>query len=89
MNNNPFKTHEDELRELMRTVGYGRTMQMAQEDWRRLLKEDGVAGGEFAVGPCVSMTVPCGCNGACDWCGGSGWLTKKVKEAKAKTKRSR
>lgn len=34
----------------------------------------------FAIGPRTAMTVPCGCEGDCDWCNGSGWVTPKVKE---------
>ena len=78
---NYFKENEDKLCELMKLVGYGRTMQLAQQEWR-----DG-SGGEFAYGPCVCFTTPCGCGdepSRCDWCCGSRWLTKKVKEEKTK-----
>lgn len=65
-------------------LGYGQLMTFGQELWRESLKGMGIAGGEFCVGPCVSQTVPCGCKqpGKCNWCCGSQWLTKHVKEIK-------
>ncbi len=65
-------------------MGYGRIMQLAQECWSDILKEEGFAGGEFRIGPCVAMTVSCGCKTGCDWCGGSRWLTEHVKTIKDK-----
>lgn len=69
-------------------IGHGRVMQLAQECWRDALVNDGLPpGGEFAYGPCVGLTVPCGCQAGCDWCEGSRWLTRKVKALKdAETK---
>lgn len=69
-------------------MGYGRAMQLAQKLWRETLVRKGMPpGGEFQYGPCVAMTVPCGCDNAsqCEWCCGSGWLTKKVKAVKDQT----
>lgn len=64
-------------------IGYGRMMQLAQQEWRNALIEKGwPEGGEFVSGPCKAMTVECGCRGGCDWCEGSQWLTKKVKDLK-------
>lgn len=66
-------------------MGYGRIMQLAQRHWRESLIKQGMPpGGEFQYGPCVAMTVPCGCErqSKCDWCCGSGWLTEKVKAVK-------
>jgi len=61
-------------------IGFGNMMHLARDEWRvSLLKQD-LAGGEFAVGCCVALTVPCGCTYPCDWCNGCGWLTPKVKE---------
>lgn len=59
--------------------GYGATMSEAAKAWQ---KKDPV--GAFVVGPCKIMTVPCGCKSPykCDWCCGSGWLTKHVKAVK-------
>lgn len=72
------------VRSLGDNIGYGNMMDLAQECWRDVLASDNLAGGEFAIGPCVSMTVPCGCDSAkdCDWCCGSRWLTKHVKRMK-------
>ncbi len=67
-------SEEADVKALGDRIGYGRLMQLAQSLWR-----DTARGGEFAVGPCVALTQPCGCEGACDWCNGSGWLTPKVK----------
>lgn len=71
---NHKSSEEAAAKELGDRIGYGRLMQLAQSLWR-----DTARGGEFAVGPCVALTQPCGCQGACDWCNGSGWLTPKVK----------
>lgn len=70
---------------MMYQIGYGRLMQISQKLWREKLIADGMSpGGEFAYGPCVAMTVPCGCRiqSQCAWCCGSGWLTQRVKAAK-------
>lgn len=70
-------------RQLGSNIGYGRMMQLAQQLWREsLIKQGYPPGGEFAYGPCVALTVPCGCQGSCDWCNGAGWLTHKVKAVK-------
>lgn len=73
--------------ELGRKCGYGQLMAWAQEDWGRSLAfewGDPIAGGVFAIGPCIGMTVPCECKPEddCEWCCGSGWITKRVKQAK-------
>jgi hypothetical protein len=74
------------VRNLGDQIGYGHMMRLAQSLWRETLqKEWDLAGGEFIVGPCVSMTVPCVCVDSgdlpheCDYCCGSRWLTKGVK----------
>lgn len=71
------------VRALGESIGYGRTMQLASQLWR---KKPGVhPGSEFVVGPCEVMVVKCthpesgrDKNGHCDWCCGCGWVTKKV-----------
>lgn len=71
------------VKELGDTIGYGRMMQLTEQEWRKSLKEQGwPEGGEFVYGPCKAQTVPCECRGGCDWCEGSQWLTKKVKALK-------
>lgn len=73
------------LRQINPIVPYGVMMTLGQELWRESLIEQGYPpGGEFIVGPCVSMTVACDCENAahCDWCCGCGWLTKHVKAIK-------
>lgn len=67
-------------------IGYGRLMSAAQGCWREVLASTNTQGGEFAIGPCIGATVRCGCTYSrsprinCDWCCGSGWLTRKVRE---------
>lgn len=67
-------------------IGYGRLMSAAQSCWREVLAGARLQGSEFSVGPCVAMTVKCGCqytrrsSSGCDWCCGAGWVTRKVRE---------
>lgn len=73
------------LKKLHPGIPYGAMMTLGQELWRESLIEQGYPpGGEFIVGPCVTMTVPCECEDPvhCEWCCGCGWLTKHVKEVK-------
>lgn len=73
-------------------IGYGRLMQAAETVWRRRAAEQGIQGSEHTVGPCAASMVPCGCRargaqkrhpqwftlGHCDWCCGSGRVTRRV-----------
>lgn len=81
---------EELVREVGRSIGYGRTMQLCEQLWR----EDLVAihklspGGEHSVGPCVALLQPCPCpekargeNAHCDWCCGTGRVTERVLRA--------
>jgi hypothetical protein len=43
------------VRELGERIGYGCLMSAAQYEWREKLKEQGLEGGEFAVGHCVAV----------------------------------
>jgi hypothetical protein len=81
---------EELVREIGRSIGYGRTMQLCEQLWRKDLVEIHhlPPGGEFAHGPCVAMLVPCPCpkngrdaNDHCDWCCGSHRVTKRVLKA--------
>jgi hypothetical protein len=67
---------------LGKKIGYGNMMHIAEKLWRERLEKDGMGGGEFKIGCCASNTVPCGCRTGCDWCCGSGWLTRKCKTEK-------
>lgn len=73
--------------DLGKRIGFGRIMQLAQQLWGESLKEQGLGGGEFAYGPCVAMLVDCICvenktrRSGCDWCCGTGKVTKKVRAA--------
>lgn len=61
--------------------GYGFVMDEAMKAWA--LKEEAKGtGGNFVIGPCEALTVPCECVKGCEWCEGVGWLTKRVKQAK-------
>jgi hypothetical protein len=83
---------DDEVRALGERIGYGALMQQAQEAWRQLLvRELGFSGGEFAIGPCVALMVPCphtvkDGNGHCEICCGSGRTTKWVAQLLAELK---
>lgn len=77
---------ENAVRNLCDVIGYGRAMQLAEILWRKKLEPQGIAGGEHTVGPCAALMVPCPhpreeSAGNCDWCCGSGRVTKKVLEA--------
>lgn len=82
-----MKREEELMRELGNRIGYGRTMQLAQQEWRAKLVKEGHAGGEHTVGCCATFAVVCGCNyirnnpGHCEWCCGAGWVTRRVREA--------
>lgn len=74
---------ENAVRTLGDDIGYGRMMQLAEQLWRKRL--GGLQGGEHTTGPCAVFMVPCphpengqDANGHCDWCCGSGRVTKKV-----------
>jgi hypothetical protein len=83
-------THDEEenaVRQIGELIGYGRTMQLCEEIWNR--KQPG---GAHSVGPCVASLVPCPHpdngrdeNGHCDWCCGSGRITRKVLFAMLRT----
>jgi len=62
---------------LCEAYGYGFVIHEASAAWTRISPR-----GAFVVGPCRACTVPCGCDGACDWCDGCGWLTRRVSQAK-------
>lgn len=64
--------------QLGKHFGYGALMKAAENAYRAAVREN-YPGSNFVVGPCEAMTVKCGCeSGRCDWCCGSGWLTKHV-----------
>jgi hypothetical protein len=75
------------VRELGDRIGYGRMMQLAERLWGdKLVREGGgneqMRGGAHSVGPCVGMLVQCVCEGRdmgnCDWCCGTGRVTRLV-----------
>jgi hypothetical protein len=86
------------VRSIGKDFGYGQVMHLCQKLWRESLEAKGMAGGEFAIGPCVASLVDCPCIriGAkqyrfissqpphCDWCCGSRCVTKRVAEAMEK-----
>lgn len=75
-----------QVRELGDRIGYGRMMQLAEQIWNGQ-----VPGGAHSVGPCVALLVKCphpdgGSAGECDWCCGSGRVTKRVLQAQNQTR---
>lgn len=81
---------KQQVRGIGERIGYGRMMQLAEELWSEDLKQDGLkfgvscnGGGALSVGPCRAFLVPCPCTDrvACDWCCGSGRVTKRVAAA--------
>lgn len=69
----------NKLKHLAAEIGYGAAMHEITAAWAETAK-----GSEFTIGTCKAMTTPCGCKNRveCDWCCGSGWLTKHVKKIK-------
>lgn len=82
---NIIEVEEARVAFLADSIGYGRTMQLCEQLWREKLAPQGHEGGEHSVGCCAVFLVPCPCvtreGGSCDWCCGSGRVTKKVLEA--------
>lgn len=81
------RAKRDAVTRLGKSIGFGALMQLAEQAWRDSLPER-EKGDEFAHGPCASALVRCpGCKPAreagdhCDWCCGSGRVTKRVAEA--------
>lgn len=74
-----------EVVRLCELFGYGRVMQIANQEWQRKLVKCGHkdGGGAHSVGCCEAFLVKC-CDSPtnCDWCCGSGKITKKVAEVK-------
>jgi len=77
-------TEVDAVRALGEAIGYSRMMQLAEHIW-----DAKTPGAAHSVGPCVAFLVPCPHPGLrdqqlgsrCDWCGGSGRVTRRVLEA--------
>ena len=83
-------TERDAVSKLGEAIGYGRTMQLCEELWNESLKSKyGISGGAHSTGPCTALLVPCGCAGNCDWCCGSGRVTKRVAKAKGNKKKNK
>lgn len=84
----PKTTYEKVLVSSLKTVGFGRAMQLVQINWGLYNASEKdlfcKPGSEFVVGPCRTGVVACGCDNPvdCEWCEGCGWLTKKVKKMK-------
>lgn len=84
---------EEAVRRLGDQIGYGRLMQAAETVWRAKAIAQNTPGSEYVVGCCGAFMVPCPHrdndaperyfdeNGHCDWCCGSGRVTKRVAQA--------
>lgn len=70
---------------LCQAFGYDRVMHATELLWSQRAR-----GGHLTVGPCAAALVPCICSeyepGACDWCGGVGRVTKRVREVQLATR---
>jgi len=80
--------YDADIEALCERIGYGNVMASASRLWAAKCDAKGEPRGNFAVGACEVMTVPCphpasgkDVRGHCDWCCGAGWVTKKVLEA--------
>lgn len=80
------------VRKLGDSIGYGNLMSTASDVWASLARANKTDGSNFVVGPCAAMVETCphefdasekflDKNGHCDWCCGSGWVTKRVGDA--------
>jgi len=74
-----------EIRALCERIGYGNVMASASRLWALKCDEENTPRSNFMVGPCELLTVKCphptlDDNGHCEWCCGTGWLTKRVFE---------
>lgn len=74
----------EKIRKVCDKFGYGNVMSTASSLWQQKLKNN--SGGAYSIGPCIASLVDCGCNDnfkeKCDWCAGTGRVTRRVKEAK-------
>ena len=76
-----------DVRALGERIGYGRMMQLAEQEWNRSAISIGTPGGELTVGPCAGMLVPCVCDREivrdehCEWCCGTKRVTERVRRA--------
>lgn len=68
--------------ELGERIGYGRLMQLAEQLWAKSADAGGRPGANHTCGPCAALLVPCTHQGdephKCDWCAGTGRVTKHV-----------
>lgn len=72
-----INTVTEDVVKVCRIHGYGLVMQLASQSWGAIQP-----GLNHVTGPAAGMTVPCVCDSPfhCEWCCGTGWLTKHVKE---------
>lgn len=89
-----------ELLPLCEKHGYGAAMQETERLWQKKAIDMGLPGSNFVVGPCEGLTTHCECQVAkdneddeeyerCEWCCGSGWVTKHVARLQARMSRRR
>lgn len=74
-------TNAKTIRIIGRGMGYGRLMQIVEEQWREVAGD----GSELTVGPCAGLLVPCVCTQGgsqpCAWCEGARRVTQRVRNA--------
>jgi len=77
-------TGTEDIKSVCENYGYGNVMSTASILWQKKLGRN--AGSAYSVGPCIASLVPCGCKDdfktKCNWCAGTGKLTKHVKSIK-------
>lgn len=66
---------------IAKRCGYGRVMQELSDAWQEKSTNEGRVGEGLVIGPHAGLTTSCDCDkpSNCDWCCGSGWLTRHVK----------
>lgn len=75
---------EQNVLDACKKIGYRRVLQLVSESWQEIGQKNNEPSMGNVIGPHVGMVVDCGCapEARCDWCCGSGWLTKHVKVLK-------
>jgi len=81
-----YRADKEAVRELGANIGYGNMMDLAEQCWREMFEARGEpTSGVHTCGPSAGNMVPCLCNetgdDSCDWCCGTGRVTKRVAEA--------
>ena len=74
------KQAELEILKQCETLGHGHVIEIATKAWLEHNKE---ANDDLMIKPCN-----CNSDSNCEWCAGTGWLTKKVSQLKFSTEKA-